>query len=149
MNKENSFPNHDRFKFRVWDNVRKEYNRYQSIYLAQEGGVCYPLLDGGMTFPDEDSEYIIEQCTGLRDVNGELIYEGDVIRYDKLYEGYTFVVKWKPDMVMFVLWDINKGGSAILGAGVEQCAEIIGNIHTMSVKSDPSDKSDLSEEASK
>lgn len=112
--------NTDRFKFRVWDKEKKVY--VGDDFLMSRNHDVF----GWEHHPER---FIVEQCTGTKDINGNLIYEGDVIRYDKLYEGYTFVVKWKPDMVMFVLWDINKGGSAILGAGVEQCAKIIGNIH--------------------
>ena len=72
----------DRFKFRVWDNLCKRYDDLHAIYLAQSGSVCYPIVDIGITYPSEDSEYIVEQCTGLRDRNGRLIYEGDIVRYN-------------------------------------------------------------------
>lgn len=55
----------ERFKFRVWDIEFKKY---------------YPASD----FCVEDlqelgDEIIVEQCTGLRDMNGKLVYEGDVV----------------------------------------------------------------------
>ena len=71
--------NNDRFKFRVWDNVKKKYDYLECLYLSQSGGVCYLDMDGHLTYPNEDEDYIIEQCTGLKDKNGTLIYEGDKV----------------------------------------------------------------------
>ena len=55
----------DRFKFRVWD---KEFKKY---YPASD--FCVEDLQ------DSGDEIIVEQCTGLRDMNGKLVYEGDVV----------------------------------------------------------------------
>lgn len=63
----------DRFKFRVW---KKAENKMVE-------GVTYlnPLLLDEKIAPDEAKNHIIMQCTGLKDKNGKLIYEGDIVEF--------------------------------------------------------------------
>lgn len=77
----------DRLKFRVWN---KRLSRYLDKYdptpmLMSNGNLAY-LDDAGMKF------YEVEQCTGLKDRNGKLIYKNDVV-YDKIDECYK-VAYW-------------------------------------------------------
>lgn len=119
----------DRFKFRVWDNERKRYTSVNPVFI------CIDRHTREIAMPDNgDGQYVIEQCTGLRDKNGRLIYEGDVLQYTDT-NGFKIQqeVVWDSENARFAhVVDDGLGlGYRLSPLEKEICAlkEIVGNIH--------------------
>lgn len=101
--------NMDRIKYRYWE--REVWDDPTSPLVAKHTDIvagCDP------TVAVSDFEF----CTGLKDKNGNLIYEGDILT-DGKDEGHVF---WKEDVGA---WGI----TAFLFKYKPNELEIIGNIH--------------------
>lgn len=114
-------------KFRAWD---KRYKQYVKPYAICLDGRAISIAEPNNDLETLDSErVIIEFNTGLKDKNGEMIYEGDIVL--DCYDGDdAFIVEWDKDTASFILTDTEH----ILNVSFDnfypdKYLEIIGNIH--------------------
>ena len=133
----------DRFRFRAWDKKNKRMlynieNAYDGSGVEDEKGNevadCYADCFSYF-FPyddDKNEEFIVEQCTSLKDKNGRLIYEndvvkitGDVMTIGLKYMDCLFQVIWSDNGFWFEMPDEND----CLGFCEYWEYEIVGNIH--------------------
>ncbi|MBB1167264.1 YopX family protein [Lacticaseibacillus paracasei] len=81
-------------KFRAWDKVHECYlYDVQGAYDTLSG--CVKYENGENAVYDEEcfdgflnnDQYVVEQFTGLTDMNGRKVYEGDIVRYSAWHDG--------------------------------------------------------------
>ena len=118
-------------KYRVWDHILSEWIKSDQLVLRPNGSIT----DGSILI---DSKYI-QFNTSLKDKNNKEIYEGDIVKFSRLFEKERKIKELKS----FVRFDEGKFGFDLIGfngmfydLSYECSIEVIGNIfeHTELLK---------------
>lgn len=118
----------DRFRFRAWDETRQkmDFNGFVNVKTGKHEDWRSIYGEDG-TYETED---IIMQCTGLKDKNGKLIYEGDIVKIDGNEFYNNAIVAWNARCAYFeyeVYYNNQWGFDSMFPC--DTVDEIIGNIY--------------------
>lgn len=132
-------------KFRVWDKILGQYvnglavfGNGTIIHVDQNLNETCLIANKNISVEQHPENLIIEQFTGMKDENGKLIYENDLIKYitedgdyfvapvkymnNEGYPAFDIPIEYIPDSYYF--------DSNVLSIGIEEEAiKVIGNIH--------------------
>lgn len=78
----------DRHRFKIWDKKRKHFLVAHDIAIEMCNNTPYTSKHRHI-----DNTLEIVMCTGLKDIKGDLIYEGDILNIN----GETAIVEWMDD----------------------------------------------------
>lgn len=111
----------DRHKYRIWDGEKKAY-AHEGYVVTQLGlvGTYDPFV--GLI---RNINCTVEQCTGLTDKNGKLIYEGDILRFAIQID---VVVTFRNGGFVYSLTEDEKFAYRLTEVIAKE-TQIIGNIH--------------------
>lgn len=116
-------------KFRAWKKYTQKYLEADELLMNLSNGNLQNLAGG--TF--RPSDVIVEQYTGIKDVNEKEIYTGDIVKLNaEVLDTFGFeVIKQMVGQVVFshgCFWIKNIAGAEPL-FDYEEYFEVIGNIH--------------------
>ena len=113
----------DRFKFRAvlhqnkYEEYRLEKFSHQRVFdvMSINLGIEYSTIEIIAEYPNgdlavreiDDEDIDLIQCTGLKDKNSKMIYEGDILLDIARHDKPLYVVKWNKSQAQFYIKMIN------------------------------------------
>ena len=120
-------------KFRAWykPDFKTKDGALKFVQIKNNDGLWFKYsndLKYSFDIPFMDSDWIVEQYTGLKDKNKREIYEGDIISYTPFnYSKYKNTIRVIPRMVNSFHWFEDFSDMLNLRGKCDIC--VIGNIH--------------------
>lgn len=118
-------------KLRAWDKKYKEMCEVMSIdFYKTANPEVYIIKENGDVILQFWNEVSVLQSTGLFDVNGKEIYEGDIVKAVS-FARWIGVVEYLPEKAAYILKDIEKQpyrDDYVFLSQFEDGFEILGNI---------------------
>ncbi|MDN7060893.1 hypothetical protein FIV11_04005 [Lactiplantibacillus plantarum] len=120
-------------KFRAWDKVQNKMLLPDNIEFIHGQAYWAEASTDGQDECSNDGKvdgigalFELEQFTGLKDVNGKDIYEGDIVRYTRWADHVGIVRYFKPE---FELQNIGPNIDIAPTLTMRHELRIIGNVH--------------------
>ena len=120
----------NRFKFRVWDKENFNYLEFEG-FKKGEIEFNFDIDTNSIWIEFDHNKYILEQCTGLKDKNGKLIYEGDIINIwcKNFTKNQISEVKFCKERAAFTFDYFTDFGNIVPCTMDKTEIEVIGNIY--------------------
>ena len=131
----------DRFKFRVWLKITNKMYNVHSLHIGTNKAIISSRYGNVSVYIDKNS--ILMQSTGLKDKNGKLIYEGDLLKpfeeedervevvWDEEKARFGLMIQWTDPCYWNGLYEETKTGRDYYELD-DYCVEdfeVIGNIY--------------------